>query len=111
VLCSGHRLNAYNCLATGNQEGLIEVVTECDTIANIQKKYADGKTSIAKGFSKECIYRWLKEKNPTEEALNRAMEEFTLSCAGYSVATYVLGIGDRHSDNLLLKENGQVELL
>lgn len=41
--------------------------------------------------------------------LDRAIEEFTLSCAGYCVATYVLGIGDRHSDNIMVRKNGQVK--
>ncbi|MCQ4079025.1 hypothetical protein FK519_30190, partial [Klebsiella pneumoniae] len=43
--------------------------------------------------------------------LDRAIEEFTLSCAGYCVATYVLGIGDRHSDNIMVRKNGQVKVL
>lgn len=46
----------------------------------------------------------------SRDDLDRAIEEFTLSCAGYCVATYVLGIGDRHSDNIMVRKNGQVKI-
>jgi len=34
------------------------------------------------------------------------MDTYVKSCAGYSVCTYILGVGDRHLDNLLLHESG-----
>ena len=95
------RLNPYGCVATGHEEGMIEVVQKASTLAKIQKWKN-------KGLTKNSLYDWLKFKNPSEHSLNRAVEEFKLSCAGYAVATYILGIGDRHNDNIMMKETGQL---
>uniref|UniRef100_A0A663E764 Phosphatidylinositol 4,5-bisphosphate 3-kinase catalytic subunit beta isoform n=1 Tax=Aquila chrysaetos chrysaetos TaxID=223781 RepID=A0A663E764_AQUCH len=51
---------------------------------------------------------WKEAGLDLRDDLDRAIEEFTLSCAGYCVATYVLGIGDRHSDNIMVRKNGQL---
>ncbi|XP_028921601.1 phosphatidylinositol 4,5-bisphosphate 3-kinase catalytic subunit delta isoform isoform X2 [Ornithorhynchus anatinus] len=99
------RMTPYGCLSTGDRTGLIEVVLRSDTIANIQLNKSNMAATAA--FNKDALLNWLKSKNPGD-ALERAIEEFTLSCAGYCVATYVLGIGDRHSDNIMIRETGQL---
>ncbi|XP_053691450.1 phosphatidylinositol 4,5-bisphosphate 3-kinase catalytic subunit beta isoform [Sabethes cyaneus] len=100
------RMNPYSCISTDRRLGIIEVVLNAETIANIQKE--KGMFSATSPFKKGSLLAWLKEHNTTEEMQAKAVQEFTLSCAGYCVATYVLGVADRHSDNIMVKKTGQL---
>ncbi|GFR65734.1 phosphatidylinositol-4,5-bisphosphate 3-kinase catalytic subunit beta isoform [Elysia marginata] len=96
------RMNAYLCMATDLNQGMIEVVSPAQTLADIQVWHKNS------AFDKKAVFEWLKKQHPDEKSLDEAVEEFLLSCAGYCVATYVLGIGDRHNDNIMVKTSGQL---
>ncbi|KAF2072204.1 hypothetical protein CYY_006485 [Polysphondylium violaceum] len=98
------RLQPYKCIATGDGIGMLEVVLNANTIANINKD-AGGTGAL---LEEKTLVNWLKECNPTELEFNKAVENFILSCAGYVVATYVMGIGDRHSDNIMMTKSGHL---
>ncbi|EGG20817.1 hypothetical protein DFA_00682 [Cavenderia fasciculata] len=97
---------SYRCVATGLNEGMIEVVGESKTIADIQK--LTGKNAAVAAFSETAIASWLKQVNPSEFEYNSAVENFVRSCAGCCVYTFILGIGDRHNDNIMLTKAGHL---
>ena len=58
------------------------------------------------------IQNFLRSHAPCEGApygiSPQVLDTFVRSSAGYCVITYILGIGDRHFDNLLLTKNGHL---
>ncbi|XP_067908280.1 phosphatidylinositol 4,5-bisphosphate 3-kinase catalytic subunit gamma isoform [Heterodontus francisci] len=97
-------LMPYGCIATGYNIGMIEIVRDAMTIATVQRSKG-GNTGA---FKNDALYDWLRSKLQVEESYYQAMETFVTSCAGYCVATYVLGIGDRHNDNIMITDQGNL---
>nr|XP_033781758.1 phosphatidylinositol 4,5-bisphosphate 3-kinase catalytic subunit gamma isoform-like [Geotrypetes seraphini]XP_033781759.1 phosphatidylinositol 4,5-bisphosphate 3-kinase catalytic subunit gamma isoform-like [Geotrypetes seraphini]XP_033781760.1 phosphatidylinositol 4,5-bisphosphate 3-kinase catalytic subunit gamma isoform-like [Geotrypetes seraphini] len=95
----------YGCISTGFNVGMIEVVRDAATISSVQKSKGDAGTWT---FRDDALYEWLRSKCEVEEMYYQAMEKFVTSCAGYCVATYVLGIGDRHNDNIMITNQGNL---
>lgn len=96
------RLTPYGCVSTGDELGMLEIVPNSDTTAGIQKAYG----GAFGAFQDSSIRAWLEENNKGN--MKTAVENFVYSCAGYCVATYVMGIGDRHSDNIMVTKLGNL---
>jgi len=104
------RLKPYRCLATGVNEngdgvGMIEVVMNSDTTSGIQLKYGGGAMGALK---MDPIDLFLHDHNKGKALYDRAVDNFIRSCAGYCVATFVLGIGDRHNGNIMVTKDGHL---
>ncbi|XP_044261895.1 phosphatidylinositol 4-phosphate 3-kinase C2 domain-containing subunit alpha [Tribolium madens] len=97
------KMVAFVCVPTGKKKGMIEMVTKAETLRKIQVEHG-----LTGSFKDKPIAEWLAKHNPSELEYQRAVENFTASCAGYCVVTYILGICDRHNDNIMLKTSGHL---
>ena len=108
-------VSSYGCIATGDEEGLLEIVMNSDTMANISKDAGENRRGVggkaaelqAELLDPSVFTVWLRGNNRSVEEFTAAVHKFVLSTAGYCVATYVLGIGDRHNDNVMLTRDGK----
>ncbi|KAG5849196.1 hypothetical protein ANANG_G00107410 [Anguilla anguilla] len=82
---------------------MVELVPSSDTLRKIQVEYG-----VTGSFKDKPLAEWLRKYNPAEEEYEKASENFIYSCAGCCVATYVLGICDRHNDNIMLRSTGHM---
>ncbi|CAN6598522.1 phosphatidylinositol 3-kinase Vps34p [Trichomonascus vanleenenianus] len=92
------RLTPYRILATGPKDGALQFIPN-QTLAHVLTEY-------------HGILPYLRQHNPSSDPTNQlgvkndVMDTFVRSCAGYCVVTYILGVGDRHLDNLLICPDG-----
>jgi phosphatidylinositol 3-kinase len=97
------KLSPYRILATNSTAGAVQFVPSISLQA-AKTKY----TKLASGSN--YILEYLRANSPDKAAefgvRRSAMENYVKSCAGYCVVTYLLGVGDRHLDNLLLAPDG-----
>lgn len=97
-------MTLYRVVPTGDEQGLIGIVQGATTTSNITKAAGGAKAA----FSARPLVDFLRKHNRSEAAFASARRVFLLSCAAYCVATYVLGIGDRHNSNVMLCRDGRL---
>ncbi|XP_045125770.1 phosphatidylinositol 3-kinase catalytic subunit type 3-like [Portunus trituberculatus] len=92
------RLTPYKVLATSSKHGFVQFI-ESHAVADVLR-------------TEGGIQNFFRRHAPSETGpygiAPEVMDTYIRSCAGYCVITYLLGIGDRHLDNLLLTRNGSL---
>ncbi|KAK0480262.1 atypical/PIKK/PI3K protein kinase [Armillaria novae-zelandiae] len=92
------KLSPYDVLATGPLQGMVQYIPS-KTIAAIVSEHGN-------------LLNYLRANYPDEGSVGTSgvepgvVDTFVRSCAGYCVVTYLLGVGDRHLDNLLVAPDG-----
>ncbi|KAF7367441.1 Phosphatidylinositol 3-kinase VPS34 [Mycena sanguinolenta] len=92
------KLSPYDVLATGPLQGMAQFIPS-KTIAAIVSEHGN-------------LLNYFRVNNPDPGAVGTwgvhkdVIDTFVRSCAGYCVVTYLLGVGDRHLDNLLVAPDG-----
>ncbi|XP_017040720.1 phosphatidylinositol 3-kinase catalytic subunit type 3 [Drosophila ficusphila] len=92
------KLTPYKVLATSSKHGFLQYVDSC-TVAEVLAREGN-------------IHNFFRKHHPCDNGpygiSAEVMDTYIKSCAGYCVITYLLGVGDRHLDNLLLTTNGKL---
>ncbi|XP_037758373.1 phosphatidylinositol 3-kinase catalytic subunit type 3 isoform X5 [Chelonia mydas] len=91
------KLTPYKVLATSTKHGFMQFIQSVP-VAEVLA-------------TEESIQNFFRKHAPSETGPNgisaEVMDTYVKSCAGYCVITYILGVGDRHLDNLLLTKTAK----
>lgn len=92
------KLTPYRILATSVYTGVMQFIPSISLAACFEARNGGS------------VLGYLRKHNPDDTAdlgvKPEVMDTYIKSCAGYCVITYILGVGDRHLDNLLLTPTG-----
>lgn len=92
------KLTPYRVLATSSKHGFMQYIDSV-TVADVLN-------------TEGSILNFFRKYHPCDSGpygiVGDVMDTYIKSCSGYCVITYLLGVGDRHLDNLLLTNSGKL---
>ncbi|XP_021546073.1 phosphatidylinositol 4-phosphate 3-kinase C2 domain-containing subunit gamma [Neomonachus schauinslandi] len=93
----------YRCLSTGKGQGLVQMVPDAITLAKIHRH-----SGLIGPLKENTIKKWFSQHNHLKADYEKALRNFFYSCAGWCVVTFILGVCDRHNDNIMLTKSGHM---
>ncbi|KAH9110627.1 hypothetical protein AeMF1_014638 [Aphanomyces euteiches] len=98
-----YAIEPYKCVSTGPTTGIVQVFRHSVTRAAIQRRIG----GMIAWKDDRSIMSWISANNGDSHSYMTAVDLFLRSCAGYCVATYVLGVGERNSANIMMTKEGR----
>jgi hypothetical protein len=87
-------IDLYDILPINSEYGFVEFKSNSNTLFNINE-------------SGVTLYRYIIEKNKTK-SIDEIRKRFIDSLSIYCVITYLFGVGDRHLENIMISDNGEI---
>jgi phosphatidylinositol 3-kinase len=111
------KLSPYDVLATGPLQGMVQfipsktiaaIVSENGTLLNYLRAHNPDEGSVGTyGVEPSVIDTFVRSCGSCLQSETVLSLLIWLRLAGYCVVTYLLGVGDRHLDNLLVAPDGE----
>lgn len=109
------RLTTYHILVFSSEDGILEFVSNSHTLQDVFEKHTDNIAFYLQEISEEKTKKlndqpeMLKtDSNILNSIRQDVFNNYLESCASSCVITYLLGIGDRHLENLLIDREGKL---
>lgn len=84
----------YNVIPLTSNSSMIEIIDDAETLHQIN-------------LENKTIFQYIIENNE-DQTVEKILDKFMYSFISYTLHNYMIGLGDRHLENIMIKRNGVI---